>query len=80
MHKNGFFHRDMKPENIMCNGTELVKIVSSLGEKHKSIALVAGRFRLGSRDPLKTSLHGLRLHALVSGLIKQSTEYVNEYR
>lgn len=22
----GFFHRDMKPENIMCNGTELVKI------------------------------------------------------
>uniref|UniRef100_A0A0R3RL06 non-specific serine/threonine protein kinase n=1 Tax=Elaeophora elaphi TaxID=1147741 RepID=A0A0R3RL06_9BILA len=26
MHKNGFFHRDMKPENIMCNGTELVKI------------------------------------------------------
>ncbi|GMT00542.1 hypothetical protein PENTCL1PPCAC_22716, partial [Pristionchus entomophagus] len=26
MHKNGFFHRDMKPENIMCNGPELVKI------------------------------------------------------
>uniref|UniRef100_A0AC35GJK7 Protein kinase domain-containing protein n=1 Tax=Panagrolaimus sp. PS1159 TaxID=55785 RepID=A0AC35GJK7_9BILA len=26
MHKNGFFHRDMKPENIMCNGIELVKI------------------------------------------------------
>uniref|UniRef100_A0A1I7XNT2 non-specific serine/threonine protein kinase n=1 Tax=Heterorhabditis bacteriophora TaxID=37862 RepID=A0A1I7XNT2_HETBA len=26
MHKNGYFHRDMKPENIMCNGTELVKI------------------------------------------------------
>uniref|UniRef100_A0A7E4US22 non-specific serine/threonine protein kinase n=1 Tax=Panagrellus redivivus TaxID=6233 RepID=A0A7E4US22_PANRE len=26
MHKNGFFHRDMKPENLMCNGTELVKI------------------------------------------------------
>ncbi|CAD5205353.1 unnamed protein product [Bursaphelenchus okinawaensis] len=26
MHRNGFFHRDMKPENIMCNGTELVKI------------------------------------------------------
>ncbi|VDN02166.1 unnamed protein product [Thelazia callipaeda] len=26
MHKNGFFHRDMKPENIMCNGTELIKI------------------------------------------------------
>ena len=23
---SGFFHRDMKPENIMCNGTELVKI------------------------------------------------------
>lgn len=22
----GFFHRDMKPENIMCNGTELVKV------------------------------------------------------
>ncbi|WKX90215.1 hypothetical protein Q1695_009230 [Nippostrongylus brasiliensis] len=22
----GYFHRDMKPENIMCNGTELVKI------------------------------------------------------
>ncbi|KAK6041206.1 hypothetical protein COOONC_21288 [Cooperia oncophora] len=21
-----YFHRDMKPENIMCNGTELVKI------------------------------------------------------
>ncbi|KIH62215.1 hypothetical protein ANCDUO_07503 [Ancylostoma duodenale] len=26
MHRNGYFHRDMKPENIMCNGTELVKI------------------------------------------------------
>ncbi|KAI1729728.1 protein kinase domain-containing protein [Ditylenchus destructor] len=26
MHRNGFFHRDMKPENIMCNGPELVKI------------------------------------------------------
>ncbi|KAI6204124.1 hypothetical protein M3Y94_00635900 [Aphelenchoides besseyi] len=26
MHRNGFFHRDMKPENIMCNGTELIKI------------------------------------------------------
>lgn len=26
MHRNGFFHRDMKPENIMCSGTELVKI------------------------------------------------------
>ncbi|KAI6174941.1 hypothetical protein M3Y97_00977000 [Aphelenchoides bicaudatus] len=26
MHRSGFFHRDMKPENIMCNGTELVKI------------------------------------------------------
>ncbi|KAL3073671.1 hypothetical protein niasHT_039211 [Heterodera trifolii] len=26
MHRNGFFHRDMKPENIMCNGTELVKV------------------------------------------------------
>jgi serine/threonine protein kinase len=22
----GFFHRDMKPENIMCNGTELIKV------------------------------------------------------
>uniref|UniRef100_A0AC35TS82 Protein kinase domain-containing protein n=1 Tax=Rhabditophanes sp. KR3021 TaxID=114890 RepID=A0AC35TS82_9BILA len=26
MHKNGYFHRDMKPENIMCNGPELIKI------------------------------------------------------
>ncbi|KAL7079179.1 hypothetical protein ACQ4LE_001732, partial [Meloidogyne hapla] len=26
MHRNGFFHRDMKPENIMCNGTELIKV------------------------------------------------------
>ncbi len=26
MHKHGFFHRDMKPENVLCNGPELVKI------------------------------------------------------
>ncbi|CAH1776223.1 unnamed protein product [Owenia fusiformis] len=26
MHKHGFFHRDMKPENILCNGPDLVKI------------------------------------------------------
>ncbi|XP_065062134.1 serine/threonine-protein kinase ICK-like [Rhopilema esculentum] len=26
MHKNGFFHRDMKPENVLCSGPELVKI------------------------------------------------------
>eukprot|EP00800_Vazella_pourtalesii_P002932 TRINITY_DN1286_c0_g1_i12.p1 TRINITY_DN1286_c0_g1~~TRINITY_DN1286_c0_g1_i12.p1 ORF type:complete len:597 (-),score=116.57 TRINITY_DN1286_c0_g1_i12:82-1872(-) len=26
MHKNGFFHRDMKPENLLCNGPEQVKI------------------------------------------------------
>ena len=24
--ERNLFHRDMKPENIMCNGTELVKI------------------------------------------------------
>ena len=26
MHKHGFFHRDMKPENVLCNGPDLVKI------------------------------------------------------
>ncbi|XP_065826763.1 serine/threonine-protein kinase ICK-like [Oscarella lobularis] len=26
MHKVGFFHRDMKPENLLCSGPELVKI------------------------------------------------------
>ncbi|XP_016310770.1 serine/threonine-protein kinase MAK isoform X3 [Sinocyclocheilus anshuiensis] len=26
VHKNGFFHRDMKPENLLCMGPELVKI------------------------------------------------------
>eukprot|EP00118_Oscarella_pearsei_P015934 m.148135 g.148135 ORF g.148135 m.148135 type:complete len:531 (+) comp38490_c1_seq16:3913-5505(+) len=26
MHKIGFFHRDMKPENLLCSGPELVKI------------------------------------------------------
>jgi len=26
MHRNGFFHRDMKPENLLCSGTELIKI------------------------------------------------------
>lgn len=26
MHKLGFFHRDMKPENLLCMGPELVKI------------------------------------------------------
>ncbi|XP_077389828.1 serine/threonine-protein kinase MAK-like isoform X2 [Festucalex cinctus] len=26
MHKHGYFHRDMKPENLLCNGPELVKI------------------------------------------------------
>ena len=26
MHKTGFFHRDMKPENLLCSGPEIVKI------------------------------------------------------
>ncbi len=26
IHKHGFFHRDMKPENLLCQGPELVKI------------------------------------------------------
>ncbi|XP_037105262.1 serine/threonine-protein kinase MAK-like isoform X1 [Syngnathus acus] len=26
MHKHGYFHRDMKPENLLCIGPELVKI------------------------------------------------------
>ena len=26
MHKHGYFHRDMKPENLLCTGPDLVKI------------------------------------------------------
>ncbi len=26
MHKHGYFHRDMKPENLLCMGPEVVKI------------------------------------------------------
>ncbi|EDV23130.1 uncharacterized protein TRIADDRAFT_27686 [Trichoplax adhaerens] len=26
MHKQGFFHRDMKPENLLCTGSEIIKI------------------------------------------------------
>ncbi|CAH8870325.1 unnamed protein product [Trichobilharzia szidati] len=26
MHKQGFFHRDMKPENLLCNGPDTVKL------------------------------------------------------
>jgi len=26
MHKTGYFHRDMKPENLLCSGPEIVKI------------------------------------------------------
>ncbi|KAF0287707.1 Serine/threonine-protein kinase MAK [Amphibalanus amphitrite] len=26
MHKHGFFHRDMKPENLLCMGPDLIKI------------------------------------------------------
>ncbi|EDO27671.1 predicted protein, partial [Nematostella vectensis] len=26
IHKHGYFHRDMKPENLLCTGHELVKI------------------------------------------------------
>ncbi|PSN31704.1 hypothetical protein C0J52_23621, partial [Blattella germanica] len=26
MHRHGFFHRDMKPENLLCMGPELIKI------------------------------------------------------
>lgn len=26
MHRHGFFHRDMKPENLLCSGPDLVKI------------------------------------------------------
>ncbi|KAF6770723.1 hypothetical protein AHF37_10885 [Paragonimus kellicotti] len=26
MHKHGFFHRDMKPENLLCNGPDTVKL------------------------------------------------------
>lgn len=26
MHRHGFFHRDMKPENLLCCGPELIKI------------------------------------------------------
>ena len=26
MHKHGYFHRDMKPENLLVNGPDMVKI------------------------------------------------------
>jgi serine/threonine protein kinase len=26
MHKHGYFHRDMKPENLLCTGPDVVKI------------------------------------------------------
>ena len=26
MHKHGYFHRDMKPENLLCMGPDLIKI------------------------------------------------------
>ena len=26
MHKHGYFHRDMKPENLLCMGPDVVKI------------------------------------------------------
>jgi protein kinase len=29
MHKHGYFHRDMKPENLLCMGPDLVKIAGS---------------------------------------------------
>jgi serine/threonine protein kinase len=30
MHKHGYFHRDMKPENLLCMGPDLVKIAGKL--------------------------------------------------
>jgi serine/threonine protein kinase len=29
MHKHGYFHRDMKPENLLCMGPDLVKIAGN---------------------------------------------------
>jgi serine/threonine protein kinase len=33
MHKHGYFHRDMKPENLLCMGPDLVKIAGKLTAK-----------------------------------------------
>ncbi len=45
MHKHGYFHRDMKPENLLCAGPELVKIADFGLAREIRYALVLSRLK-----------------------------------
>ena len=77
MHKHGYFHRDMKPENLLCMVSSFyaqsvsrhwysflclnLQHISSGPRSCKDCGLWSG-----SRNPFSSSLHRLCLHPLVS--------------